>query len=124
MESMKSLFLKTKPCAIFLLLKDTEQTWYASKLARASNCSYVHTTNLLSNLAKLGAVSCEKKGKQRMFKLTEKGAYLALTLDDFAKKCDALEHDSKQVPAAQAPPAHAPPEAAGSKKEEKAMEKK
>ena len=126
---MKSLFLKSKPCAIFLLLKDTEQSWFASKLARASNTSYVHTTNFLSALTKIGAVSCEKKGKQRIFKLTEKGAYLALTLDDFVKKCDALEQASKQPPAPAAPPAHAPAahapaEPASQKKEEKASEKK
>ena len=118
---MKSLFLKSKPCRIFLLLKDSEQAWYASKLARAANTSYVHATNLLSNLVRMGAVSCEKKGKQRLFKLTEKGAYLALTLDDFVKKYDALEHESKQPPAAPAPPAHAPAEIAAQKKEEKTV---
>ena len=121
---MKSLFLKSKPCAVFLLLKDTQQDWYASKLARAANCSYIHTTNLLTELAKAGAVSCEKKGKQRIFRLTEKGAYIALTLDDFVKKCDALEQEHRQAQAAPPPPAHAPDEGGAQKKEEKAAEKK
>lgn len=114
---MKSLLLKHKPCAVFLLLKDNEQAWYASKLARTAGSSYVHTMNLLTKLHRLGAVSCEKKGKQRIFKLTEKGAHIALTLDDLVKKCDALEHDSKQAPVAQAPATHAPVEGKPAKTE-------
>lgn len=101
---MKSLFLKTKPCAILILLKDSSQNWYPSKLARSAMCSYVHVVNLLSTLRSLGVVSTEKKGKQNMYRLTEKGAQLASSLDDFSKKCDAVgaEAKSQQAAAAQA----------------------
>ncbi|HIH30660.1 TPA: hypothetical protein HA243_04625 [Candidatus Micrarchaeota archaeon] len=92
---MKSLFLKLKPSTVLILLKDSQQQWYPSKLARASNSSYVHTVNLLVALRKLGVVSIEKKGRQNFYKLTEKGAYLALSLDDFAKKCDAFQSEHK-----------------------------
>jgi predicted transcriptional regulator len=93
---VKQLFLKGKSSSILLLLKDSEQEWYPSKLARVCGASYLHTVNLLAALKKAGAATSEKKGKQNVFKLTEKGAYLALTLDDFVKKCDALELDTKQ----------------------------
>ncbi len=92
---MKHLFLKIKPCRVLLLLKDSQQSWYPSKLARESGSSYVHTVNLLSELRKIGVVELEKKGRQNHFKLTEKGAYLALTLDDFAKKCESAETEAK-----------------------------
>jgi predicted transcriptional regulator len=92
---MKELFLKVKPSTVLLLLKDSQQAWYPSKLARASNSSYVHTVNLLSQLRKSNIVSLEKKGRQNYYKLTEKGAYLALSLDDFAKKCDAAGAEAK-----------------------------
>jgi len=105
---LKQLFLKLKPCSIILLLKDSQQSWYPSKLARSAGMSYVHTVNLLSELRFYGMVTVEKKGKQNVFHLTEKGAYLALTLDDLVKKCETAEADLK-APKQEAPPAHAAP---------------
>ena len=131
---MKTLFLKLKPATVLMLLKDSQQQWYPSKLARASNASYVHTVNLLVNLRKAGVVTIEKKGRQNFYKLTEKGAYLALALDDFAKKCDAFEQEQKAVVAkaesdkAAAQTLHPPPQAvshpqqAASQKAEKPSE--
>jgi predicted transcriptional regulator len=108
--ALKRLLLKPKPCSVLLLLKDAEQSWYPSKLARVSGASYVHVINLLTNLRKFGIVASEKKGKQNIFHLTEKGAYLALTLDDLAKKCEVAETEHKQVKQ-EAPPPHPLPEA-------------
>ena len=92
---MKKLFLKIKPSSVLMLLKDSQQQWYPSKLARASNSSYVHTVNLLIELRNKGVVSIEKKGRQNFYKLTEKGAHLAISLDDFAKKRDVFEQEQK-----------------------------
>jgi len=97
-----------------LLLKDAEQAWYPSKLARTAGMSYVHTVNLMSELRKYGIATVEKKGKQNMYKLTERGAYLALVLDDLVKKCDAAEADQKS-PRQETPPAHASSAAAPAK---------
>jgi predicted transcriptional regulator len=106
---MKKLFLKTKPSAILILLKDSQQSWYPSKLARAASMSYVHTVNLLAELSALGIVTHEKKGKQNFYKLTEKGAYLALSLEDFSKKCDTAEQEAKQQAKAEEKPPQEPP---------------
>ena len=115
-SALKQLLLKPKPCSILLLLKDSEQSWYPSKLARVSGSSYVHVINLLTGLKNFGIVTSEKKGKQNIFQLTEKGAYLALTLDDLSKKCEAAEAEHKQVKQ-EAPPPHPLPEAPGAQKE-------
>ena len=104
-SALKQLFLKPKPCSIILLLKDSEQSWYPSKLARVSGASYVHVINLLTSLRTFGIVASEKKGKQNIFHLTEKGAYLALTLDDLSKKCETAETEHKMVKQ-EAPPPH------------------
>ncbi|MEM4633837.1 MAG: winged helix-turn-helix domain-containing protein [Candidatus Anstonellaceae archaeon] len=85
---VKEFFLKVKPSTILLLLKDTQQSWYPSKLARSSNSSYVHTVNFLRQLRKANIVTMEKKGRQAQYKLTEKGMQLALSLDDFIRKCE------------------------------------
>jgi len=100
---MKQLFLKIKPCKVLLLLKDSQQQWYPSKLARDSSCSYVHVVNLLGALRKTGIVSLERKGRQNLYKLTEKGAYLALTLDDFSKKCETAEAEAHAKPEDKSP---------------------
>ena len=120
---LKQLLLKPKPCSILLLLKDAEQAWYPSKLARTSGASYVHVINLLSNLRKFGIVANEKKGKQNIFHLTEKGAYLALTLDDLVKKCETAEAEHKLV-AQVAPPPHPLPEGAPAQKDKAASGEK
>jgi predicted transcriptional regulator len=114
-SALKQLLLKPKPCSILLLLKDSEQAWYPSKLARTAGASYVHVVNLLANLKKFGIVASEKKGKQNIFHLTEKGAYLALTLDDLVKKCETAEVEHKLVKQG-APPPHPLPDAAPAQK--------
>jgi len=120
---MKKLFLKSKPSAVLLLLKDASQSWYPSKLARESKSSYVHVVNLLSKLRALGIVATEKKGKQNIYHLTEKGAMLASPLDDFSKKCDAYAQEKAQAvkQEAQAQQA-ASPAPSSEKKEEKKQE--
>ena len=122
---MKNQFLKAKPCAILLLLKDSQQQWYPSKLARSASCSYVHAVNLLATLREAGVVELEKKGRQNYYKLTERGAYIAMALDDFSKKCDAAEAEAKEKQHAKAeekPPAQ-PQHAVGDAKQDKPSEK-
>ena len=121
---MKNQFLKAKPCAILLLLKDSQQQWYPSKLARSASCSYVHAVNLLAVLREAGVVELEKKGRQNYYKLTERGAYIAMALDDFSKKCDAAEAEAKErhAKAEEKPPAQ-PQHAVGDAKQEKPPEK-
>lgn len=117
---MKSQFLKIKPCTILLLLKDSQQQWYPSKLARSANCSYVHTVNLLSKLRRHGVVALERRGRQNFYRLTERGAHLASLLDDFSKKCDSAEADARQQAKQEdKPPAQQPAHAAAEAKQEK-----
>lgn len=92
---MKKWFLKLKPSSVLLLLKDSQQQWYPSKLARSANCSYVHAVNLLSELKKGGMVELEKKGRQSFYRLTERGSSLAAALDDLVKKCEAADYAAK-----------------------------
>ncbi|MCX8197468.1 MAG: hypothetical protein N3G80_04105 [Candidatus Micrarchaeota archaeon] len=92
---MKSTFIKAKPASIVLLLKDTNQVWYPSKLARGANCSYVYVVSVLQKLSKFGVVAAEKKGKQKYYRLTEKGLQLALLLDEFVKRCDSISAEAK-----------------------------
>lgn len=122
--SIKRLFLKQKPCAVVLLLKDAEQAWYPSKLARTAGMSYVHTVNLLSELRKYGMATVEKKGKQNIYRLTERGAYFALSLDDLVKKSETAEGEHKAPKQEASSPHSTAPAPAAPAKEEKPSDKK
>lgn len=84
---MKTLFLRTKSCDVLLLLKDSEQQWYSSKLAREAKCSIMHVTYFLPKLQAFGVITMEKKGKRQFVKLTEKGMAIAMAMEDLLKKC-------------------------------------
>ncbi len=74
---MNNIILKQKQTRILLALRDTNQNWYISSLAKASNTTYVHACNFLATCEALGITSSEKHGKLKIIKLTEKGIRLA-----------------------------------------------
>ncbi len=97
--TMKAFVLKQKPVAVIICLKDSEQKWYPSKLAKYSATSYVYVTKWLSKLQSAGWVQFEKKGRMKTVSLTEQGRSIAATLDDLVKKIDEKQksHDLKAV---------------------------
>ena len=96
--AMRQFILKRKPVAIILCLKDSQQSWYPSKLAKYSGTSYVYVTNWLSKLEAAGWVSFEKKGRLKSVVLTEQGKIIASLLDELTKKMDEKQkaHDEKK----------------------------
>jgi DNA-binding MarR family transcriptional regulator len=94
---MKSFLLKQKPVAVIICLKDSEQKWYPSKLAKYSATSYVYVTKWLSKLQQAGWVQFEKKGRMKTVSLSEQGRIIATALDDLVKKIDEKQknHDLK-----------------------------
>jgi len=79
---MLSLFARPKPCSILTTLKDSESTWHLSKLAKATDTTYVYVTKFVSQLEKENIVTIESKGKKRIVKLTEKGTRIANAIDE------------------------------------------
>lgn len=77
-------FFKEKPVCLLLRLKDTERTWYISTLAKSCNVSALYTRRIIKKFEKLGIVKCEKIGKKRFVKITEKGAVIANMLERIA----------------------------------------
>ena len=59
------------------MLRDANQSWYISTIAKASDTTYVHTCNFLAKCEQLGITASEKHGKLKLIKLTEKGMKLA-----------------------------------------------
>lgn len=79
---MFPLFARPKPCRIMTVLRDTENAWHLSKLAKNSDTSYVYVTKLVSHLQKSGFVTIEPRGKKRIVKLTDKGMKVAKAIEE------------------------------------------
>ncbi|MBU0526975.1 MAG: hypothetical protein ABH983_04425 [Candidatus Micrarchaeota archaeon] len=74
---MFSLIVRPKPCAVLITLRDTESNWHLSKIAKASDTTYVYVTKLIYKMESEGIVMVESKGKKRLVRLTEKGKRIA-----------------------------------------------
>jgi predicted transcriptional regulator len=78
-------FFRKKPCKMLILLKEEKDSGkgkYITELAKESEATYVHTTKLVKELEKIGFVKTEKKGRQRIIKLTEEGLKAATALSE------------------------------------------
>jgi predicted transcriptional regulator len=65
-----------------LALRETENIWHLSKLAKNTDTTYVYVTKLMTTLQKDGLVSIEPRGKKRIVKLTEKGTKIANIINE------------------------------------------
>lgn len=72
-----SIILKDKQAKIILTLKNNQQSWYLTTLAKASGTTYVHACNFIKTCEAIGIVTNEKHGKIKEIKLTEKGMQIA-----------------------------------------------
>jgi predicted transcriptional regulator len=79
---MFELFARPKPCSIMVALRDRETNWHLSKLASATETTYVFVTRLTSRLAEEGLVTIESQGKKRIVRLTSKGNDIANAIDE------------------------------------------
>ncbi len=102
-KQLRNFLLKEKPVAVILALKDTNASWYPSKLAQVSGASYVYVTTWLTQLEKGGWVKFERKGRQKIVSLTEKGQAVAQALDELARKMEP-KMAPQQPPPQQSPP--------------------
>ena len=79
------MFLKDKPVAVILVLKDTSKKWHLSKIAKLSDTTYVYITHLMSILAGKELVKIHSEGKLRVVTLTDKGRELANKIEEVKK---------------------------------------
>ncbi len=78
--AMNQLLIKEKQASILIALKESQQEWYISTIAKKTQTTYVHVHRFISECEKLGILSIEKHGKLKIVKLTEKGDKVADSL--------------------------------------------
>jgi predicted transcriptional regulator len=79
------LFIKEKPAAIMLALRQTNRL-YLSELARKANVSFVYVKKFIPILEQLGIVVLAKEGKNTYVSLTEKGKEISKLLYELANQ--------------------------------------
>jgi DNA-binding MarR family transcriptional regulator len=80
---VKSLFLQEKPVRVLSCLKKEDKPLYVAIIAKEVDSTYAHTLNVLSELERLKLVSFKQTGRIKLVKLTELGAAVAKTLENF-----------------------------------------
>ncbi len=73
----ETIILKDKQARIILSLREKEQEWYLSSLAKATDTTYVHACRFIGMCEGLGITTSERHGKIKVIKLTEKGNQIA-----------------------------------------------
>ncbi|MEM0107179.1 MAG: hypothetical protein QXD11_00215 [Candidatus Micrarchaeaceae archaeon] len=85
------LLVKDKQAKILLTLKDTQQEWYISTLAKKTQTTYVHVHRFINSCEKIGIISIEKHGKLKTVKLTDRGNKLVDSLKNIYSLTEASE---------------------------------
>lgn len=90
---LEDLFLREKPAKILMGLKSSKDSVYATTLSKEANCTYSHTTKILTHFLKMGLVEFEKKGRIKHVKLTDDGWDIAHNVEAMTKKFLQIEEN-------------------------------
>ncbi|MFA5381694.1 MAG: hypothetical protein WC356_00885 [Candidatus Micrarchaeia archaeon] len=89
--NIKNIFMHIKPVKMLILLKEEEETWFLSKIARQSNSTYVYTKQIMDILKKENIIEIKEEGRIKKLNITPKGMEIANLLEELLKKCESKE---------------------------------
>ncbi len=95
---MDNLIFKYKHARILIALRDGSQSWYLASLAKAAGATYVHTCNFVESCEAIGFITSEKHGKEKIIKLTERGAKVADMIASICSEISSQQNAQKQPP--------------------------
>lgn len=107
--ALRELLVRPKSAGLLLALAKPGEH-YISELARASGMTYAYAVHIISALEKEGVLKQEKKGRNKMITLTERGQVVATALDTLMR----------EIVPPEAPKAEAKPEVKPEAKQETA----
>jgi predicted transcriptional regulator len=91
-----NLLIREKQARIILALRDGNQAWSISNLAKAASTTYVHACNFVIDCERAGIVASEKHGKIKEIKLTEKGLQIADSLSSIYNAVNSAANQPKK----------------------------
>jgi len=68
-----NVFFREKPAMMLVNLLNSNNSIYASNLAKLVDCTYSHVVKILQEMQKAGLVTFEKQGRLKVLTLTKKG---------------------------------------------------
>ncbi|HJX06075.1 MAG TPA: DUF2250 domain-containing protein [Candidatus Nanoarchaeia archaeon] len=72
-----NVFFREKPAMMLVHLLNSNNSIYASNLAKLVDCTYSHVVKILQEMQKAGLVTFEKQGRLKVLTLTKKGQEVA-----------------------------------------------
>ncbi len=91
------LIFKEKQVKILLALSDSKQEWNLSKLAKASDTTYVHASTFINRCADKELVTFDKHGKIKSIFLTEKGKHITSAISSIMDTMESKEEEQTQA---------------------------
>ena len=76
-ENTFNIFMREKPCFVFIVLYYAESYMYASQISKKIDCTYAHVVNILNIMKSKGYVKFKRKGRIILISLTLKGRLVA-----------------------------------------------
>lgn len=81
-DEVFDIFFREKPAMMLIHLFQSQETVYASSLAKQVDCTYSHVVKILSKMEELKLVEFDKQGRLKLLRLTTKGKELAEAMDN------------------------------------------
>ncbi len=88
---MREYFLNRKPAEALVLMHNTDQEVFNSKISREIDTTYSHTVEIVQTLESEGLIKTEKKGRKKISLLTEKGEEYAEAFEHLFRVMDGRE---------------------------------
>lgn len=83
-------FIRERPAALLLLLRNSARNWHVSSLSREAGLTYLHTLNVLAQFYNLGLVEYKTEGRKKIVFLTEKGKNISSILNQLIDELKEL----------------------------------
>lgn len=91
MDSLKEIFLHSKPATILIGIKRGRGEKYASILSKEADCTYSHAVKILNKFEHNGLVEFNKQGRRKLIDLTEKGERIASSMEMLMNRINNID---------------------------------
>jgi predicted transcriptional regulator len=86
---MSELFLNEKPVRAMIVLRQSAEDMYSTKISQKIDTTYAHTVKIISRLEDKGLVRKEKQGRRKYISLTAEGERHAEKFQELLKTIDS-----------------------------------
>lgn len=91
-DELREMFINEKPVQHLLYLQNRDG--YASEVSRITDTTYSHSVKILNRFEEDGLAESERKGRRKIYSLTEKGREFVDMFSEISDHLGGLEPDA------------------------------